>query len=805
MEIQELISKMSLEEKAAVLMGKDTWTNYGVERLHIPSLAFSDGPNGLRKQAGAGDHLGLNASVPATCFPTSATLANSWNTELARQVGAAISAEARAEHVDVLLGPGLNIKRSPLCGRNFEYFSEDPVLSGKMAAAYIDGVQKNGVAACPKHFAVNSQETRRMAMDAVLDERTLREIYLTGFEIAVKEGKAKTIMTAYNMVNGEYANENSHLLSDILRDEWGFNGFTISDWGGCNDRAASVKAGANVEMPAAGADSALRLMEAVKSGLISEEDLNNRVCEYLNIAFEIKKKQENCGDIAVDFDRHHRLAKEAAEDSIVLLENDGILPLAKGTKVVLIGDFAEKPRYQGAGSSMVNPTKVDTLKECFSESDLELIGYARGYVRTGEKSGEAYLEEAKHVAKGADAVILCIGLDEIYESEGFDRKTLELPAKQTELLKELRMVNPNIILVLSGGAPFEMPGDTCYRAAIHGYLAGQAGAGAMLRAIEGKVNPSGKLAETWPERLSDNSSYPYYPAKERTCEYREGIYVGYRYYDTAGIKVRYPFGYGLSYTRYEYSNLKASENAVELDVTNAGDRDGEEVVQVYIGRRCGSFAPAKELKAFTKVFIAAGTTKHVRIDLDETAFRSFDTYMNKFVVYEGDYEVYAAANVSDIRLSCVLSLNGVHYEEGTEQTCYDTCDIRNVSDSEFESLLGRPIPDGNWGRVLEKNDAICQMKYSRSEFARFVYKILNGLKEKSERKGIPDLNILFIYNMPFRALAKMAGGMVSEAMVDDIVFMVNGHFWKGLGSVIRDFFANLSASKKYIKKLAKGE
>ena len=415
------------------------------------------------------------------------------------------------------------------------------------------------------------------------------------------------------------------------------------------------------------------------------------------------------------------------------------------------------------------------------------------------------MEEAKHIAKGADAVLLCMGLDEIYESEGFDRKTMELPAKQTELLKELRMVNPNIILVLSGGAPFEMPGDNCYRAAIHGYLAGQAGAGAMLRAIEGKVNPSGKLAESWPERLCDNPSYPYYPAKERTCEYREGIYVGYRYYDTKGIKVRYPFGHGLSYTSYEYKDLKVSEKCVELDVTNTGKYDGEEIVQIYIGRRCGSFAPAKELKAFTKVFIPAGATKHVRIDLDENAFRSYDTKINDWTVYAGKYEVFVGASVSDIRLKGSLELSGMHYDEKLEQTCYDLCEIANVSDGEFEALLGKKIPDGNWGRVLEKNDAFCQMKYSRSEFARFVYKILNGLKEKSERKGIPDLNILFIYNMPFRALAKMAGGMVSEAMVDDIVFMVNGHFWRGLGRTIRDFFGNLSASKKYFKKLAKGE
>lgn len=802
MKVEEYIRKLTLEEKAALLQGWTTWTTREVKRLGIPAIFLSDGPHGLRKQAGAGDHLGLNASVPATCFPTAASMANTWNTELGEELGRALGEEAAANDVNVVLGPGLNMKRSPLCGRNFEYFSEDPYLAGKMAASYIRGIQANGVAACPKHFAVNSQELRRMSMDSVLDERTFRELYLTAFEIVVTEGKAQTIMSSYNQINGTYANENYHLLTEILRNEWGFDGFVVTDWGADNDHTEGVKAGSNLVMPAPGPDCAIGLVKAVKEGRIAEKVLDERLEELLKVVFSTSEAVSKAPK-TFDKDAHHAIARKCAEEAIVLLDNDGILPLNKETKTAVIGDFAETPRYQGAGSSMVNPTKLDSLKDALAAAGLTVTGYAKGFSRTDPKPDQTLIDEAVNAAKGAEAVLLCVGLDEIAESEGMDRLSMELSKGQQALIDAVSAVNRNVILVLSGGAPFVMPGKERYRAAIHGYLGGQAGAGAMADALLGKVNPSGKLNESWPVQLEDNPSYPYFPSKERTAEYREGLYIGYRYYDTVGVPVRYPFGYGLSYTTFAYSDVSATKDEVTFTVANTGAVDGAEVAQVYVSCRNGNiFRPRKELKGFAKVFLKAGERKTVTVKLDDKAFRYFNVKTDRWEVETADYEISVAASVSDVKLTATVHVDGQAAPAPYgELPSYESGRIEAVTNGEFEALLGHPIPDGHWSGELTANDAICQLYYAKSAPARLVCKILTNMKNKAEAKGKPDLNILFIYNMPFRAIGKMAGGMVSEKMVDDIVFLVNGHFWRGLGRAIADFFRNLSSKRAYMKQL----
>ncbi len=803
MEREALIKKMTLEEKAALLQGWTTWTSREIKHLQIPAMFLSDGPVGLRKQLGSADHLGLNESVPATCFPTAATMANSWDVQLGEALGRALGAEAAANDVHVVLGPGLNIKRSPLCGRNFEYFSEDPYLSGKMAAAYIRGIQENGVAACPKHFAVNSQELRRMAMDAVVDERTLREIYLTGFEIAVKEGHAQSVMSAYNMVNGVYANENAHLLDDILRREWGFDGFVVTDWGADNDHTEGVRAGCNLVMPAPGPDCAIGLVEDVKAGRIEESVLDQRIGELLKVVFATKEAVDQAPK-TFDPEAHHGIARKCAEESIVLLENDGILPLKEGSSVAIIGDFAKMPRYQGAGSSQVNPTKLENLYACLADK-LCITGYAQGFDRKDPKPSAKRIQQAVAVAKEAETVLLCVGLDEILESEGMDRTHMVLSHSQQELIDAVCAVNQNVILVLSGGSPFVMPPRGSYRAAIHGYLGGQAGAAAMADAIVGRVNPSGKLAESWPESLLDDPSYPYFPSPEQTAEYREGIFVGYRYYTTVRKPVRYPFGHGMSYTQFAYSDISASEDSVSFTIENIGQRDGAEVAQLYISCPEGKVSrPARELKGFAKVFLKAGESKTVTVSLDDKAFRYFNCKTNRWEVETGDYEISVAASVTDVKLSATVHICGMDAEE-TPLECYRTGHIESVSDEEFAALLGRPIPNGKWSPELGPNDTFGQLAYAKGAVARGVYRILNWQMERATKQGVPDLNIMFVFNMPLRAMNKMAGKFISRKMVDDFVYMFNGHFWGGLGRLIADFFRSMAAGRKFVKKLEEAE
>lgn len=799
-----MIDKMTLEEKAAFLSGKGEWQTWDFERLEIPSMYCSDGPHGIRKQAGAGDHLGLNPSLPATCFPPAATMANSWDPELAEEIGKALGEEAVAQDVHVVLGPGLNIKRSPLCGRNFEYFSEDPYLAGKMAAGYVRGIQSQGRYACPKHFAVNNQELRRMAMNAVVDERTLREIYLTGFEIAIKEGDAHALMTSYNQVNGSYSNENNHLLKDILRGEWGYNGIVITDWGGSNDHIKGVAAGSDLEMPTPGMDSARQIIKAVQEGKLSETAVDECVDRLLTAVLTLTKEQ---GEKVSGFDKeeHHALARRAASQSAVLLKNkENILPLKPGTSVALIGDFAFEPRYQGAGSSMVNVTKLDKMSERIHDYDLNVVGMAKGYIRTGE-TNTVMEKEAVDLAQSADVVLYCFGLDELSESEGVDRTHMRIPQNQISLLESLARVNENIVGIMSAGAAVEMPWQTSLKALLHGYLYGQAGAGAMLDILIGKINPSGRLNETYPIRYEDTPAFKYFPSEERNSEYREALYVGYRYYDTAKVRVLYPFGFGLSYTEFEYSNLTVDKRGVEFDLINNGNMDGAEVAQLYVGvKNAKVFRPDKELKGFQKVFLKAGESRRIRIPFDDKTFRYWNVRTNQWEVEGGTYTIMVGASCMDIRLMTEADLEGtteIYPYFTNRMPSYYSGIISKVEDSEFKELLGYSIPSGKWSGDLTANDAICQMYYAKSPIARFVYNALTKMKKKSEDAGKPDLNILFIYNMPFRAIAKMTGGMVSMEMVEGIVMIVNGHFFKGLGNTVAGFFRNRRQNRKYMKKI----
>jgi len=808
MKHQEIIEKMTVEEKAAFLSGKGEWDTRAIPRLGIPSIYCSDGPHGIRKQAGSGDHLGLNESLPSTCFPTAATIANSWYEKLGKEIGEALGEEAAALDVQVLLGPGLNIKRSPLCGRNFEYFSEDPYLAGKMAVSYIRGIQSKGVYACPKHFAVNSQELRRMAMNSVLDERTLREIYLTGFEIAVKEGGARAIMSSYNQVNGTYANENQHLLQDILRREWEFDGIVITDWGGSNDHVKGVQARSNLEMPTPGLDSARQIVAATTNGSLLMEDLNNCVDDLLDAVLVLNDKCKS-GKVDLKEQDHHDLARRAAAESAVLLKNtENILPLKAGCKIAVIGDFAVEPRYQGAGSSMVKPTFMETIEKAVMNYNFNVIGLSRGYKRTGE-ADDSLRKEAIDIAGDADVVLYCFGLDEMSEVEGMDRIHMRLPQNQIELLQAIAQVNDKIVGVLSGGASIEIPWHICCKAILHGYLSGQAGAGAMLDILSGKINPSGRLAESYPVRYEDTPAFKYFPSTERNAEYRESIYVGYRYFDTCGVHVQYPFGFGLSYTEFSYSDLRIDEQGIRVLVTNTGDRDGAEVVQMYIGLpNAIVFRPAKELKGFSKVFLKSGESKDVHIPFDDKTFRYWNVKTDKWEVEKGTYQIMVGASVSDIRLVKELEVEGTTSEypyNPANLPYYYTGIIQQISDQEFETLLGHSIPDGKWSGELGINDAVCQMYYAKSRLARFIYKILTDRKRKNEEKGKPDLNLLFQYNIPFRAIAKMTGGMVNMSMVYGIVDVVNGHFLHGMGKVIGGFFANIKSNRAYEKILSSGK
>ena len=802
-DVKTVIQQLTLEQKCALLSGAATFKSRAMPQYGIPEIWLSDGPHGLRKQAGPADHLGQNPSEPATCFPTASAVASSWDPALGEEIGRALGAEAAAQDVAVVLGPGLNTKRSPLCGRNFEYFSEDPYLSGKMAAAYVRGIQENGVSACPKHFAANNQELRRMATDSVVDERTLRELYLTNFEIAVTEGHPKTIMTSYNLVNGTYANENAHLLKDILRDTWGFDGAVVTDWGGSNDHALGVKNGSTLEMPAPGLDSVRELVKAVKDGKISEVDVNARLEEFLDLVYSTTAALEKAPK-TIDWDAHHALARKAAAESIVLLKNrGGLLPLDPKANIAVIGDFAEKPRYQGAGSSLVNAPRVDSFRQVFEASGLKNAGFAKGFERGGKANPELQAE-AVELAKKADLVLLFLGLDEVKESEGLDRSDMKLAKNQIDLLLAIHRVNPRLVVVLSCGSAVETGWASHCQGLVWAGLGGQAGAGAVLDVLTGKVNPAGRLAETWPMHCEDNPSYNNFAKDGRTVEYREGLYVGYRYYQTAGVPVAYPFGYGLSYTSFEYSDLHATPTGVSLTVKNTGAMAGDEVVQVYISKPDARiFRPMQELKGFARVHLEAGESKLVSIPLDDKAFRYWNDPAGHWAVEGGSYTVRVGACSEDIRLEATVTVEpsgDANPYDGMAMSHYLSGQVQDVPDDEFAALLGHPIPQEKIS--IDRNMTLGEIGHGRSPLGWLIHVIHKHLLVKSLKAGTPDLNLLFNYNMPLRAIAKMTGGMVSMGMVDGLVMELKGFWIIGILRVLFEMVKNGVQNKSMEKRLA---
>ena len=787
--MDERITQMTLEEKVSLLSGASFWNTKAIERLSIPTMLMTDGPHGLRKQGGAVDHLSLNKSIPATCFPTAATLACSWDTGLLERVGTALGEEAAAHDVSILLGPGLNLKRNPLCGRNFEYFSEDPYLSGKLAAALIRGVQSKGVAACPKHFAVNSQETRRMAIDEVVDERALRELYLEGFRMAVQEGGAKTIMTSYNKVNGEFANESMRLLRDILYGEWGFNGVAITDWGGEVDRVQGLAAGNQLEMPFSGGQTDTEIAEAVRTGVIPESLVDESVARLLRLLDETllhMGKGRHYTDEA-----HHEAALDAARQSMVLLQNDGVLPLAENTKVAVIGDFAQTPRYQGAGSSVVNPTRLDSALDVLKREKLDIAGFAPGFKRLGGNSA-SLRKKAVALASQSDTVLLFLGLDESIETESMDRADMRLPARQLSLLSALTATGKPIVVVLSGGAAVETGWASKTHAILLAGLGGQAGAGAIAEILTGKCNPSGKLAETYPLAYADVATAGFYPGWELTAEHRESIFVGYRYFDSAEKDVAFPFGHGLSYTTFAYDTLVVDGDNVRFTVTNTGKAAGAEAAQLYISKKDSAiFRASQELKGFAKVFLMPGESKEVEIKLDEHAFAHFSLAQNTWVTENGTYAIRVGASSRDIRLEAEIMRAGDclpdEYGEA-DYPHYFAAKADGIPDTEFAKLLGRALPRAAFDKKapLGYNDTVGQGQYKRG-FGRLVYNGVRLARWYIRMRGEPVRAnyVMFIMHLPFRSIVRFTKGKVSQAQLDGLLTMVNGRFWRGYGMYSR--------------------
>ena len=789
---------LTLLQAAALLSGASAWDSRAIPAANVPSFVMSDGPHGVRRQLGDADHLGIAQAEKATCFPTASALAATWNPELARDMGEALGLEARSLGVDVLLGPGLNIKRSPLCGRNFEYFSEDPILAGTMAAGLVDGIQSTGTAACPKHFAVNSQELRRMASDSIVDERTMREIYLTGFEIVCRTARPRAIMSSYNLVNGTYAHENKHLLTDILRTEWGFDGMVVSDWGGSNSAVAAARAGGSLEMPAPGLAGARQIVAAVEAGQLDASDVYARAQEVLTVAAAAAGLP---APTPYDLDGHHTLATRIAAEAITLLRNENdLLPLSAGTSVALIGDLADTPRFQGSGSSQVNPTRVESPRELLeaggvASRGLVCAGYASGYERHGGTS-DALIAEAVALAVRADAALVYVGLDELAESEGLDRPHMCLPEGQDRLVEAVLAANPRTVVVLTGGASVEMPWASSVPALVNGYLTGQGGAGAMLDVLSGAVNPSGRLAETYARSYEDHPTAAWYPATGPLSYYREGPFVGYRYFTSAGIDVAFPFGYGLSYSSFEYSDLAVNEEGATLTVTNTSARDGAEVVQLYVSAPGVVFGPTRELKGFAKVEVAAGASVSVTIPFDRYTFRHWETSRGAWETEAGTWTVHVGRNVSDTPLSATLEVDGTTPSPiDPALGHYLSADVAHVTNGEFAVLLGRTIPTAHPADDLSAADPLSEMTRAKTWLARVAGRGLHALKAKADAKGTPNLSILFVLNMPFRATAKMSNGAASPDMVDAILDAVNGHPLRGLTRAALGFLSNARANK----------
>ena len=767
---RRIVEKMRLDEKLKLLAGKDFWHMEAVTGISPDPAMLTDGPHGLRKQAVSSDHVGLNDSVPATCFPPACLMASSWNEELIEEVGHAIGEECIQENVAVILGPGTNIKRSPLCGRNFEYYSEDPLLAGKAAASFIRGVEKTGIGTSLKHFAANNQEKFRMAGNSIADERTLREIYLRPFEIAVKEGHPSTVMCSYNMINGVYSAENKWLLTDVLRNEWGFDGFVMTDWGAMTDRVKAILAGLDLEMPGPAPASEEKLRSALENGDLSVEDIDRCVIRLVSFLLD------HCGMETPPYNQegHHDLARKAAADSFVLLENSGVLPLNKTKRYALIGSFSEYPRYQGSGSSKINPNRLDTLLEALSEADIQLE-YAPGYDHATGDTDDDMIAEALSVSEGKDAAIVVAGLPDSYESEGFDRTHMDLPAGNIRLIESLLAKGVHVIVIVMAGAPVIMPFRNRVDALLFSYLGGEAAGSALADVLTGAVSPSGHLAETFPLSLEDTPCYGFFSTEDRNVEYREGIMAGYRYYDWTGKDVAYPFGFGLSYTTFELGNLQLEADAenhaavVSVDIANTGSCDGSEVVQVYVGMKDSRIMrPLCSLAGFAKVFVERNRKRTVRIRLDERCFSYYDTSSSSWKVEDGEYTIYVGTSSRDLPLSVNLSLRG------TRNPAAAAASLGTFPP--FSSLFRGPVPRRQEDGTVADDTPVSEILKTKGG-KEILGPVISAIQAGYEGKN-DDLSVMqaaMLMDMPVRCLTAFSNPPVRSGDLISRINEINGN------------------------------
>lgn len=794
---KDLISQMTLKEKASLCSGKDFWHLKSIERLGLPEIMVCDGPHGLRKQNAENKKVGIGNSYPATCFPTAVTTACSWDRDLIYKMGQALAEECLQHGVSVLLGPGVNMKRSPLCGRNFEYFSEDPELAGEMGAAFIAGVQSKGIGTSLKHFAGNSQEMKRMTSNSIIDERALREIYLRAFEKTVKKSQPWTVMNAYNLLNGTYCSENDWLQNKVLRDEWGFKGAVVSDWGAVNDRVAGLNAGNDLEMPSSGGVNDAKIVEAVKCGVIDEMTLDERVDKLIDII--LKGAANKKPGYKFDVKAHNLLSRQIAEQSMVLLKNDGnILPLKRveGEYVAVIGAFADNPRYQGAGSSIINPTMIDSGRRAFNNSPIS-VKFADGYDRSGKRKNEdAYITEACNLAKNASKAVVFIGLTDDYESEGFDRSTMKLPDGHNRLVEAVSRVNDNVIVVLEGGSPVEMPWADDVKAILNAYLGGQSVAPAIVDVLTGKANPCGKLAETYPVCLKDTPTSFRYPDSKEDVQYRESIFIGYRYYDKVGRNVRFPFGFGLSYTSFEYSDIKLKKKnltkgegaKVTFTIKNTGDVAGSEIAQVYVAKpESKIFRAPKELKGFVKIHLDPGEEKKVTVELDDRAFAFWNTATEDWCVESGEYKILVGASSRDIRLEAAAKMKSEDDETIVDLResagVYFDGDPARAREDDFKVIYG-----GEFKLAPEITSDSLNNSIERSKdkgLAKFIYNTVDlAMKPKG---GVGSSMITnTIMQTPIRNYVSMSNGLFTEDMADGLLKVFEGKdVAKGVGKIAK--------------------
>ncbi len=793
MKHKDIVEKMSLKQKADFVSGYDYWHLEEAEELGLPKIMITDGPHGLRKQNPNGKGVGLGNSYPATCMPPAATSACSWAEELLREEGEALAEECLQEKVSVILGPGTNIKRSPVCGRNFEYFSEDPLLAGKMSAGLINGCQSKGIGTSLKHFACNSQEAFRMIINEVIDERTMREIYFPAFEIAVKEAQPWTIMNSYNRINGVYASQNDWLQNKVARDEWGFEGLFVTDWGASVDRVPGLEAGTDLEMPSSGTLNSERIIAAVENGVLDEAVLDEGVDNVVDLIIKSKPALEK--DFKYDVEAHHAVARKVAEGSMVLLKNDdNILPLKSNAKIAVIGEMAKAPRYQGAGSSVINPTKLDNAYDSLIELGSD-VTYAQGYYKApptkkdkNRKSESELTAEAVKAAKAADVALVFIGLTEEFEAEGYDRDNIDMPAAHNALVSEVVKANPNTVVVLAGGSVVNMPWIEDVKALLNMGLSGQAGGSAAANILMGKVNPSGKTAETYPLSFDENPVYGNYPGSPVISEHKESIYIGYRYYDTAKKNVLFPFGFGLSYTTFEYSDIKLSESeikdnetvTVSFKIKNTGDMDGAEIAQVYVADKESTiFRPEKELRAFTKVFIKAGEEKEVSVTLGKRAFAYYNTNIGDWHVETGEFAVLVGSSSRDIRLEAAVNVISTVEAEIPDYKksapAYYTADIAGMNGGQWAAVYGQQLPSAERDTSAKITIYNCLDDASHTKWGGRIGRLIQSVITKfaSAETGDGAMLQAMAVQIPMRNFISMSMGVFSPKMAEGLLQILN--------------------------------